>query len=164
MPFSYDRIGGSPVEKVVIVVDAEVGAPCSTLNDTLHIIQHVNVRIPGKSCSLDLISTFSQYLDNIPGQHTKLPSVKEGDQKLPQGVFPPSPVWVRHHCIISIVIVAKFEVVAEEDVGESGSLRVMLRCNCQPRLRHHDHHVWAGELLQESDDAEEVGDGQVVAG
>ena len=94
MPFSYDRTGGSPVEKVVIVVDAEVSAPCSTLNDALYIIQHVNVRIPDKSYSSDLISTFSQYLDNIPGQHTKLPSVKEGDQKLPQGVFPPSPVWV----------------------------------------------------------------------
>ena len=59
---------------------------------------------------------------------------------------------------------AKFEVVTEEDVGEGGSLRMLLRGNCKPGLRHHDHHVRAGELLQESDDAEEVGDGEVVAG
>ena len=109
-------------------------------------------------------SGFSIYLIRLPGQHAQLPPVEERDQKLPQGIFPPPPVWIRHHCVVSIVIVTKFQVVAEQDVGEGGALRVLLRSNCQAGLCHHDHHVRAGELLQESDNAEEVGDGEVIAG
>ena len=59
---------------------------------------------------------------------------------------------------------AKFQVIAEENVCESWSLRVLLRGNREPSLCHHDHHVRAGKLLQQSNDAEEVGNGQVVTG
>ena len=58
----------------------------------------------------------------------------------------------------------KFQVVAEQNVGKGGTLRVLLRGHCQTCLRHSDHHVGAGELLKEGNDAEEVGDGEVVAG
>ena len=43
-----ERTGVSPVEKVIIIVDTKVGTPGSALNDTLHVVQHVNVRIPGQ--------------------------------------------------------------------------------------------------------------------
>ena len=36
--------------------------------------------------------------------------------------------------------------------------------NRLPAVSHSDHHVGAGELLKEGNDAEEVGDGEVVAG
>ena len=45
----YERTrASSPVQKVVIIIDAEVGAPGSALNNTLYVIQHVNVWIPGQ--------------------------------------------------------------------------------------------------------------------
>ena len=59
---------------------------------------------------------------------------------------------------------AKFQVVAEQNVGKGGTLRMLLRGHCQSRLGNGDDHVGAGELLEEGNDAEEVGDCEIVAG
>ena len=102
---------------------------------------------------LDKFILLLYILDRLPCQHAQLPPVEESYQKLPQGIFPPPPVWIGHHSVVSIVIVTKFQVIAEQDVGEGGALRVLLWSDCQTSLCHHDHHVRAGELLQESNDA-----------
>ena len=68
----YERTGvSSPVEKVVIIVDAEVGAPGPALYNTLHVIQHVDVRIPRQVYTL-----CHWFLIRLPGQHAQLPRSK----------------------------------------------------------------------------------------
>ena len=79
------------VQEVVVVVDAEIDRSSSGLDDLFQVFKHVDVR--------------------EEGQLFKLLSFKECHNKLAQGVFPTALIWIGNHCIISLFIMAEFEVM-----------------------------------------------------
>ena len=83
----------SPVEEIVIVVDTEISASCPALNDAFHVIEHVDIGIPRQG--LDNQALWIKIVQaKLPGQHAKLPTIKQSNQKLSQRVFPSPSVRV----------------------------------------------------------------------
>ena len=130
------------IQEIVVVVDLQVDGTSSRLDDGLQVLKHVDVRIGGQLPQL-------------------LPLEKRHD-KLPQAVFPAAFVGVGHHGIVSLVVVAQFEMVGEQNVAQGGLVLIVFRANLQRRFGQFDDVVVVAKLLEEIDDFEEVQDGQAV--
>ena len=82
------------VEEVVVVVDGEVDGSRPGLYDLLQVLEHVH--------------------EWVGGQLPQLLPLEQRDHKLSERVLPPRGVWVHHHGVVGLGVVAQAEVLAEQ--------------------------------------------------